>query len=291
MWGWYPKPRPRRPANGIKAKTQRGKFGQSWWAQKWIGALESFGWEWQSRLQRGRSYARAGQVLSIEVQKGRVSARVQGSMPRPYAITIQLPSLTDSQWEKVMAAMAGQAIFAAKLLAGEMPPDIEAAFKAAGVPLFPQKMQDIDASCSCPDYANPCKHIAAVHYLLGEQFDDDPFLLFKLRGRSKDEVMVSMRAHRVHTVTKTAPADETEAEAAEAAPGLADLLATFYSPAEDLKFVIPRIAEPEIETPLLKRLGPLPGVAEAELRSLYATMTNSVLDRVLGEEAEPARAR
>lgn len=155
MWGWYRNPKPRKPVNGIKAKTQRGKFGQSWWAQKWIGALESFGFDWQSRLQRGRSYARGGQVLSIELQKGVVAAKVQGSMPRPYSITIQLPGLTDSQWEKVMAAMARQAIFAAKLLAGEMPPDIEEAFKVAGVSLFPQKMPDIGASCSCPDFANP----------------------------------------------------------------------------------------------------------------------------------------
>ncbi len=294
MWGWYRNPKPRKPANGIKAKTQRGKFGQSWWARKWIGALESFGFDWQSRLQRGRSYARGGQVLSIEVQKGRVAAKVQGSMPRPYAITIQLPSLTDSQWEKVIAAMAGQAIFAAKLLASEMPPDIEEAFKVAGVPLFPQKMRDIEASCSCPDFANLCKHIAAVYYLLGEQFDDDPFLLFKLRGRTKDEVIAAMRAERMHRVViaaKTALADEAEVETAEAAPALVDLLATYYSTAEDLKFIIPRIAEPDIETPLIKRLGPPPGVADSELRSLYATMTNYALDKVLGEASEPVSTR
>jgi uncharacterized Zn finger protein len=294
MWGWYHNPKPRKPANGIKAKTQRGKFGQSWWAQKWIGALESFGWEWQSRLQRGRSYARGGQVLSIEVQKGGVAARVQGSQPRPYSITIQVPSLTNTQWEKVMAAMAGQAIFAAKLLAGEMPPDIEEAFQAAGVPLFPQQMRDIDASCSCPDYANPCKHIAAVYYLLGEQFDDDPFLLFKLRGRTKDEVMAAMRAeraHRVQTVTKTALADDTEVETAEAAPALVDLLATYYSTSEDLKFIIPHIAEPDIEAPLLRRLGQPPGLTDSELSGLYRAMTNYALDKVLGEAGDFGPAR
>jgi uncharacterized Zn finger protein len=291
MWRWYRNPKPRKPVNGIKAKTQRGKFGQSWWAQKWIGALESFGFDWQSRLQRGRSYARGGQVLSIELQKGVVAAKVQGSMPRPYSLTIQLPGLTDSQWEKVMAAMARQAIFAARLLAGEMPPDIEEAFKVAGVPLFPQKMRDIDASCSCPDVANPCKHIAAVYYLLGEQFDDDPFLLFKLRGRTKDEVMAAMRTHRVVKAAKTAPADGAGAEAATAAPALVDLLATYYSTAEDLKFIIPRVADPDLEAPLIRRLGPPPGVADSELRSLYTTMTNYVLDKVLGEASEPVSTR
>ncbi len=300
MWDWYDRPRPRKPAHGIRAKSQRGRFGQTWWAQKWIAVLESFGGEWQSRLQRGRGYARGGQVVSIEVEKGRVRAAVQGSQRLPYAITIELRALTDAQWSKAIEAMSGQAIFAAKLLAGEMPPNIDDAFQAAQVPLFPRGARDIEAYCSCPDYANPCKHIAAVYYLLGEQFDDDPFLLFRLRGRTKEEVMAALRARRARAARQAAQDEDAPAEPADRAPALADSIPGFYATAEELKYIVPTIAEPEIEAPLLRRLGKPPVLREAELRELYAAMTRSVLDKVLGElpdtpalpsPRQPARSR
>ena len=136
-WDWYPKAKPRRPANGIRARTGRGqKFGKTWWAGKWIAALERL--VDPGRLTRGRSYARSGQVLNLDVLPGRVSSRVQGSQATAYKVQVEIKPLTDADWDKVMDAMAAQAIFAAKLLAGEMPPDIEEAFSAAGVSLFPR---------------------------------------------------------------------------------------------------------------------------------------------------------
>ena len=283
MWDWYERPKPRRPANGIRAKSQRGRFGQTWWAQQWIAALESFGWEWESRLQRGRSYARAGQVVSIEVHKGRVVAWVQGSMPRPYKVVIEFPTLSDAHWQKVIKAMAGQAIFAAKLLAGEMPPGIEEAFRSARVPLFPRGAVDFEAVCNCLDFANPCKHIAAVCYLLGEQFDEDPFVLFELRGRTKDEIMEALRLRRATAAQAATPAAEATIEAVDHAPALAEALAAFYSPAEDLKFIVPRIEEPEIEAPLLWLLGKPPAIAEGQLRDLYDEVGRYAIEAVLGE--------
>src|SRR5438270_10093712 len=185
---WYfPKSRPRQAKGGIKAQSKRGGFGQSWWAQRWIAVLESF--NIGARLGRGRSYARGGQVLSIDVDKGLVKARVQGSRPKPYDIQIKVNVLPAADWKKLARAVAGQALFAAKLLAGEMPQDIEQAFTAAGLSLFPEKLRDLTTSCSCPDWSNPCKHIAAVYYLLGEEVDRDPFLLFQLRGLSREELL------------------------------------------------------------------------------------------------------
>jgi uncharacterized Zn finger protein len=278
-WGWYPKPRRRiKPAGGLQAKNKRGKFGESWWAQRWTGVLESFGWD--NRLARGRSYARGGQVVSIDVEKGQVKAKVQGSRPKPYNITIELPALTGKQWEKAIEAMAGQAIFAAKLLAGEMPQDIEEAFKAAGVPLFPQSAKDIKADCSCPDFANPCKHIAAVYYLLGEQFDEDPFLLFVLRGRTKDGIIESLRARRAETVTEVPAASQPTAEFE---PPLADLLATYYQAGSELRQVTPHIAGPEVEAPWLRRLGTPPANTLTDLSALYQAMTGYALNKVFGE--------
>jgi uncharacterized Zn finger protein len=179
--------RPRKAKGGIKAKSKRGDFGESWWARRWIDVLEGF--DIGARLGRGRSYARQGQVLSIHVEKGLVRAKVQGSRPKPYEIAIQAKALPREDWKRLSKGLASQAIYAAKLLAGEMPQDIEKAFEDAGLSLFPTKIGDLATKCSCPDWSNPCKHIAAVYYLLGEEFDRDPFLIFTLRGLTRDELL------------------------------------------------------------------------------------------------------
>lgn len=184
-WGRFGTSRPRAAKGGIKATSQRGKFGESWWAKRWIGVLESF--QIGARLQRGRSYARKGQVLSIDVKKGMVEARVQGSRAQPYQVHIKVRPLLATEWKRLAEQLSTQAIFAAKLLAGEMPRDIEQAFAAAKLSLFPEKRSEMSTACSCPDWSNPCKHVAAVYYLMGEAFDRDPFLIFKMRGMDREE--------------------------------------------------------------------------------------------------------
>src|SRR5262249_29032903 len=207
-WSWDDRPERSSPmpADGIKARTRSGQaFGQTWWGGKWIAALERV--VNPGRLQRGRSYARRGQVLNIDFEANRVVSRVQGTRSDPYKVSIEIKSLDDAQWSKVVEVMASQAIFAAKLLAGEMPKDIEEAFNSAQVALFPERRADLKTECSCPDNANPCKHISAVYYLLGEQFAADPFLLFHLRGRSKDRIIADLRARR-GAVTATGSGSE-----------------------------------------------------------------------------------
>jgi uncharacterized Zn finger protein len=184
---YYAPSRPRKAEGGIKAQSKRGGFGESWWAKRWIQVLDSF--EIGARLSRGRSYARNGQVLSIAIDKGRVTAKVQGSRPKPYDIVIEVKTLSEADWSKVVDALSRQAIFAAKLLAGEMPQDIEPVFAEVGLSLFPAALQDLKTGCSCPDWSNPCKHIAAAYYLLGEEFDRDPFLIFALRGLSREALL------------------------------------------------------------------------------------------------------
>lgn len=181
----YPPSRPREAKGGIRAASKRGSFGESWWARRWIEVLESF--DIGARLGRGRSYARRGQVLSIDIRKGMVEAAVQGSRPTPYQVSIKVRPLMASEWKRMADELSREAIFAAKLLAGEMPHDIERAFKAAGLSLFPASSREIATACSCPDWSNPCKHIAAVYYLIGEAFDRDPFLIFRLRGMDREE--------------------------------------------------------------------------------------------------------
>jgi uncharacterized Zn finger protein len=183
-YGYYVPTTPIEVKGGIKA-TKRGSFAQNWWAKRWIKTLESF--NLGARLGRGKSYARKGQVTSIKIEAGLVRAKVQGSKPKPYSVTIKIRTLTGSEWELLAEKLASKPIFAAKLLAGEMPEDIDSAFKEIGLSLFPETLDDLETDCSCPDWSNPCKHIAAVYYLLGEEFDRDPFLIFKLRGVDMDD--------------------------------------------------------------------------------------------------------
>jgi uncharacterized Zn finger protein len=183
---YYEPSRPREVKGGIKAQSQRGAFGPSWWAKRWIDVLEGF--DIGARLGRGRSYARRGQVLSIDIEQGTVKAEVQGSRPRPYQVDIKVKTLAREDWSRLAQRLAARAIFSAKLLAGEMPENVEDAFKDSGLSLFPNTEGDLETECSCPDWTNPCKHVAAVYYILGEEFDRDPFLIFKLRGIGREEL-------------------------------------------------------------------------------------------------------
>lgn len=196
-----PASRPRPVRGGIRAHAQRGRFTQQWWADRWLEVLEAL--DVGGRLGRGRSYARSGQVVSIEIEKGKVGAVVQGSRPTPYDVAVAVPLLTAGQWTTVLDALSAQAGFVALLLAGEMPRDIEAVFRQVGVPLFPTSFADLRTSCTCPDTSNPCKHIAAVYYLLGEEFDRDPFLILRLRGLTRAELMERLGGPSGGAITPT----------------------------------------------------------------------------------------
>jgi len=270
--------------DGIKAQSQRGAFAKNWWAQRWIAALERL--VDSGRLSRGRSYARKGQVLSIEETKNGIAARIQGSQRAPYKIKIQIAALTDAQWDKVIDALAEQAIFSAQLLAGEMPQEIEQAFESAKVSLFPSQRNDLKTDCSCPDYSNPCKHIAAAHYILGERFDEDPFLIFRLRGRTQEQVMQELRKRR-------ADADEIvedEAEESELIIPLEDCISNYWELGAPLEGFSVSIRPPTIEMPLLKRLGtasfvPDPGL-ESLLRDTYQTVGRKAFQIAFQEQKD-----
>lgn len=237
----------------------RKGFGSNWWAKRWLEVLESFGWS--SRLQRGRAYARGGNVLSIDITPGLVSARVQGSRPKPYSVKINIKPLSTQDWNRVIDAMAGQAVYAARLLAGEMPQNIEEAFAGVSLSLFPQKSGDLTTECSCPDWANPCKHIAAVYYLLGEEFDSDPFLIFRLRGRTREEIITALRerrAGREDVSTGGTPVQEKQPEAENDAgdrPLRVEVLERFWETGDGLEGFYVTMQPPAVSLGVLKRLG------------------------------------
>ena len=187
-YGEFFPPAPRREAKGgIKAQSRRGGFGQSWWAQRWVEYLESL--NIGGRFSRSKTYARQGQVLSIDIDQGAVTARVQGSYVEPYQIRIAIKTLDASDSQKLTQALLAQPVFMAQLLTGQMPDNIEDVFRDAELSLFPDGEDDLVTDCTCPDWANPCKHIGAVYLLLGEEFDRDPFLIFRLRGIEIAEIL------------------------------------------------------------------------------------------------------
>ncbi|RPI58603.1 MAG: hypothetical protein EHM56_01355 [Chloroflexi bacterium] len=288
-WYIYEPAVPIEVKGGIKARSQGHKFVKNWWAGRWIAALTPL--MDSGRLSRGRSYARKGQVMDIEVEPGVVVSRVQGTRPRPYNVKIRLKPLSDRQWEKVLDALAEQAIFAAQLLNGEMPPDVEDVFQAVSVPLFPDKRGDLVTSCSCPDSANPCKHIAAVYYLLGERFDEDPFLLFELRGRDKEAITGALRQRRAAEAGPVEPAYAPTTVAPVDAPPLSEALDGFWQMGEaaaDLPLDIDRPAPPFA---LLKRVGlpAFPGLAansfQRQMEGVYNAVTAAALAAAFADAA------
>jgi uncharacterized Zn finger protein len=301
MSDWFPQSpsRPIRVEGGLRARSRRGAIGESWWSRRFVDLLESF--QLGGRLQRGRNYARAGQVIELKVSKGKVRARVQGSRVEPYRVLIETPPLPAKSWQRAEEAMAERAAFAAKLLAGEMPHDIEEAFSAAGVSLFPASVRELASSCSCPDWSNPCKHIAAVYYLLAESFDDDPFLILAWRGRTRDALLARLRALR-GAAGAAGGAGTAGAAGAAAAAGavrplvpqvesrpLADCVDSFWS-GSDLGAlrIAPRAAE--LPDALLRQLDP-PAVElwghrlDELLAPAYETLTTAAERQALDQES------
>lgn len=187
---------------------------QEWWVQRWVDLLNSY--RFKKRLERGRIYAREGNILSLQFRNSKVHAKVQGTAPEPYSLTIWIDSFSNEDWEFVIDTMAQKAIYSAKLLAGEMPDDIETVFTRNGLSLFPFTLSDVRSRCNCPDPKNPCKHIAAVYYQLGDFFREDPFVLFQLRGRTRTQILEALRQKRSH-LESSASATSEQSETAETA--------------------------------------------------------------------------
>lgn len=144
-----------------------------------------------SRLSRGKSYARRGQVTDLEISEGEVWAKVQGSRAKPYTVCIGMEAYTDGERSRIAKAISSSPLLAAQLASGRMPATIEEFFAEIHLPLFPDQSEDLETDCTCPDWSNPCKHIAAVHYLLAEAIDRNPFLLFELRGLKRSDLFGS----------------------------------------------------------------------------------------------------
>ena len=263
-WNYYEKTSPKAVKNGLKAKSKRGSIGETWWSKRWVSVLESF--DMGARLSRGKSYARKGQVISIDVEPGVVRARVQGSFAQPYNVSIKLVPLSSQEWEKAIAAMASKAVFSARLLSGEMPQNIEDLFSDCGISLFPKKGADLKTDCSCPDWSNPCKHIAAVYYLLAEQFDRDPFLIFRLRGKCKEDIVEALRSFRSAGAKEESERSRSSPDSVSVSVSLIEdktrpleeCLDCFWQKGSELDLLVINPKSPPVENAVLKILGEAP---------------------------------
>jgi uncharacterized Zn finger protein len=269
--------------NGARTHSQIGEFTKNWWAGRWSRALTHL--VDPTRLARGRAYARGGQVVDMSVQVGVVLAHVQGTRPQPYNVRLEIRTLSELEWERVIEAMAKQAIYAAQLLNGEMPQSIEESFNSVGVSLFPASMGELKMTCTCPDRATPCKHMAAILLLLGELLDEDPFTLFAIRGRTKEQIMTALREKRADLAADTAlrgnlsPASRSLVSRDRP---LEDCLHSFWQMGEEILSLKIQVAQPQVEMELLKILGD-PTFAEDELlqerlAEVYRVVSQRALD-------------
>jgi uncharacterized Zn finger protein len=266
---------------------------EAWWVQRWVDLLNNY--RFKKRLERGRIYAREGNILNIEYKGARVIALVQGTADEPYKLSIWLDAFTDEDWNYVIDTLAEHALFSAQLLAGEMPDDIEGVFTTNGLSLFPFQLAEVHSKCDCPDPKNPCKHIAAVYYQLGDFFREDPFILFQLRGRDRQQILDALRQKR----QQSAEVVDAEAVAADAAAddttpdGTAPLpvnLTTFWTYDEPLDSSLVVVA-PASSTVLdvLDNI-PLPvndaRIVMAHLREVYQTVSQKAAMKALSPDSE-----
>lgn len=249
---------------------------REWWSQKWLELLDSY--RFKKRLERARNYSRQGNVLNIEFKGAKVLARVQGSETEPYKVSLSLDHFTQEEWGYVIESMSHRAIFAAKLLAGEMPQNIEEVFTANGLSLFPFTLSDVHSKCSCPDKANPCKHIGAVYYQLGDRFSEDPFVLFQLRGRAKEEIINDLRQLRRAKVEVTPP-ETPKIQPPQTQPQYCVNLSSFWQYKEPLDSSLVVITPSSNET-VLDVLGAIP-LGKTE-ESLVSPTSGDVVTRCLG---------
>ena len=244
-------------------------FGLTWWGERWIAALERLGAQWRNRLPRGRTYARKGTVHAIDLRAGEITALVDGSRPDPYGVGILLPVFDDATWRMVVTALAGQLRHAAALLDGRMPEGVDDTLASCGVSLFPTA-GEFETWCSCPDWANPCKHVAAVLYTLATRFDDDPFLLFALRGRTREEVLAALRAERAGV------AEVGEEPRAEPVAVALDELRASELFGQDPP-VVELDPDPDVDPlAVLHRLGPLPAAVRSAAEGVESAVASAV---------------
>ncbi|NJK36751.1 MAG: hypothetical protein HC835_00505 [Oscillatoriales cyanobacterium RM2_1_1] len=245
------------------------KTDREWWSQQWLDLLSKY--RFKKRLERARDYARQGNVLKIEFKDQKVYAQVQGTQAEPYQVSLWLDTFSQEEWGYIVETLSRTAFFSAKLLAGEMPQNIEEVFSSNGLRLFPFALDEVHARCSCPDKANPCKHIGAVYYMLGDRFSADPFVLFQLRGQTQGEINGALRQLRCLSNPDQAESQANPENISTMVNQPPDL-EQYWHYQEQLESALVVIAPPPSSETVLDQLGTIP------LYSVHSTATTDQLE-------------
>lgn len=174
---------------------------KSWWGQAWCANLERYA-DFESRLERGRRYVKTGSVIDLKIGKGKVQAKVQGSRKTPYKVEIRISPLSEERCQEIIQKCGRRVENLEKMLAGDFPEELKELFTERNG-LFPAP-KEISFSCSCPDWALMCKHVAASLYGVGARLDQDPSLFFTLRGIEMERFIDVAIANRVELMLKNA---------------------------------------------------------------------------------------
>lgn len=271
---------PRRVRNGIKLRAKDVPTAETWVAAR-LHSLMQRVFD-ADALAEGFTYARAGQTSSMDVQPGRITARVQGRLQRAYVLNMVRSPLTEQQWDETIGAMAGEAIYVARLLAGEMPPNLGELFASHGLQLVPEDPGEFEMTCSCTE-PKPCKHAAAICYLLLERFNVEPLLVFTLYGMPSEQVLDRLRQVRaIHTHgVAAAHADPQIPESQIEPPPLEACLDEFWRPGPQLAELEQARPPQHVAHALLRRLGPSPMQGRFPMVGLLASIYDTVSQQAI----------
>ena len=274
------------------SRTEIGRESRTWWSGRWLRALGR--WMSTGLLSTGRVYVRRGQVVRFDVEVGRVRATVRETDGRVCHVVVGLATHTDEVWSRVVGLMAGKVAYAAQLLNGEIPREVESLFRAAGASLFPEKRDEFEVTCTCPGLTTVCNHAAATCIAIGDALEADPFLLFTLRGRTREQLLSSLRAHRAARGMPDEP-DVRRVGASLGDLGLEDSLASrlddYWDMGDEMRGFEIRIRPPEVEMEAIKLLGVPSFVSDQSflrrLRKVYSDVSRRALELAY-EEYETA---
>jgi len=266
---------------------------RSWWCGRWLRALGR--WMSTGLLSTGRAYVRRGQVIRFEIQVGRLCATVRETDGALCKVRVGLAPLPDEVWERVVGLMAGKVAYAAQLLNAEIPREVESLFRAAGANLFPEKRSEFDIQCTCPGWPSVCNHVAAACILIGDALEDDPFLLFALRGRTKNQLLSALRAHRAARGVRgeqSFPRGQVSLGDLGLEDSLASRLQHYWEMSEEMQGFEIRIRPPDVEMEVVKLLGVPSFVSDGSflrrLRAAYEAVSRRALDVAYEEYSRPS---
>ncbi len=268
--------RPRKVRGGIKIPAGDVASATAWAAQRWLRLMEQAA-AGPRLVEALDDYARAGQTKRIGFPPGRVDAVIQGRADRPYSTIIAFETFTHEQWDRIVEAMADGALYAAKLLAGELPPNIEDVFAPLGIKLFPAEPDEVRHACTCAQWRQEnggealqpivgtwCKHVCCAAYLLAQRLASEPFMVFQMRGLDAHELLERLRQRRVVVGAGLGftPVYVQRVQGVADLPNrpLEEAVEHFWDPAPSLASLDIPLSPPPVSHPILRRLGQSPFV-------------------------------